>query len=124
LPSTRTVQRTPAGSAKASYEFESVEPAIEAAFGGPITDTLGIRVSAKYDHMDGFITNNAQPQTYSNPFALEGLGAYIPGLPTTFTVLGAPDRHTPRNQDILGRVVLDWKPVDDFTATLHIMADS
>jgi iron complex outermembrane recepter protein len=110
------------GTATASYEFESVEPAIEAAFGGPITDTLGIRVAMRYDHMDGYIANNAQPATYGNPFFAAGLGAFIPGLPATFSVLGAPSRHTPNNQDLLGRVVLEWKPVDSFSASLHFMA--
>lgn len=61
--------------------------ALEAAIGGPITDTLGIRVAAKYDKSDGFLEDIIDGE-----------------LAGFYKSLG-------------GRVMLEWAPTDDFTAT-------
>lgn len=55
--------------------------------GGPITDTLGIRVAGKYDSSDGFLRN-----------VIDG-------------------SRGPNYENIGGRVVLQWAPTADFTAT-------
>lgn len=61
--------------------------ALEGAAGGPITDTLGIRVAAKYDKSDGFLKDivNDQPVGFYESYG--------------------------------GRVMLEWSPVENFTAT-------
>jgi iron complex outermembrane recepter protein len=61
--------------------------AVEGAIGGPITDTLGIRVAGRYDIMTGFLTDY-------------------------FT-----KRKFPRQESKTGRVTLQWTPNDQFQAT-------
>jgi len=55
--------------------------------GGPITDTLGIRVAGKDSHSDGFMKN-----------AITG-------------------KMLPRYNELGGRVTLQWKPLDNLTVT-------
>jgi hypothetical protein len=97
------------------------ETNIEGAVGGPITDTLKVRVSAKLDQMTGYLTNTAEPRTFLNPLAATGLGAVIPDLPATVSVEGAPRRFGPDNKTLFGRVVLDWKPTETFPAAIHAL---
>lgn len=40
-----------------SYEFEHEEVIIEGAVGGPISDTLRVRVAGRYESMDGWVKN-------------------------------------------------------------------
>jgi iron complex outermembrane recepter protein len=105
----------------AGYEFNAQEFSIDAAFGGPITDTLKIRVSGKFDEMQGYLTNSAQSGTFANPLVGFGLGAVVPNLPATFSVTSSPRRKGPNDRAEAGRVVLDWQPTDDFSAALHVM---
>jgi len=61
---------------------------IEAAAGGPITDTFGIRVAGKWDRMDGYLTD-------------------------VFT-----GDNFPAGRDLAGRVIMQWAPTDQFEATM------
>jgi len=63
---------------------------VEAAIGGPITDTLGIRVAAKYDTSDGFLKDIVDDQL---------VGFY---------------------KSMGGRVMLEWNPTDNFRATAKL----
>lgn len=62
---------------------------IEAASGGPITDTLGIRVAGKYHQTDGHLINMVTRSAF------------------------------PRTESYAGRVTLQWTPNEDFEATLQ-----
>ncbi len=45
------------GYAQAGYEFETDKQFYEAAAGGPVTDTLGLRAVARYSDQDGWLKN-------------------------------------------------------------------
>jgi len=75
------------GFASAGYEFVAKERYVEAAVGGPLTSTLGIRVAVRYDGIDGWIRNVAKPIT-NNP--IQPLYP-TPGATTNKT---APDQDT------------------------------
>ncbi len=64
----------------------------EAAIGGPITDTLGIRVATKYETTEGFMRDVVSGQKIGD---YENLG---------------------------GRVILQWTPTDNFEARLKFEA--
>jgi outer membrane receptor protein involved in Fe transport len=63
---------------------------IEGAIGGPITDTIGIRVAARYDTIEGWLTDYWT------------------------------ERRFPFRESALGRVTLQWTPNDRFQATAKI----
>jgi outer membrane receptor protein involved in Fe transport len=54
---TRRPGDTLEGYAKASYETERDEPAIEVGVGGPLTDTVGFRLVGRYSDLDGWMDN-------------------------------------------------------------------
>lgn len=60
---------------------------VEGGIGGPLTETLGIRVAGKRDRFDGYMTDIVTGQRY------------------------------PRREDTVGRIILQWAPVDRFEAT-------
>ena len=62
---------------------------IEAGVGGPITDTLGIRVAGKYHQTDGHLINVVTRSAF------------------------------PRTESYSGRVTFEWTPSEDFDATLQ-----
>jgi len=61
---------------------------VEAAAGGPITDTFGIRVAGKWDTMDGFLKDIITGEIF------------------------------PHRRDWAGRIITQWTPNDQFQATL------
>lgn len=63
---------------------------IEGAFGGPITDTLGIRVAAKHYSFDGFLNDFLTGEDF-------------------------PERET-----TAGRATLHWAPTEQFSSTLKV----
>lgn len=60
---------------------------VEGGIGGPITDTLGIRVAGKWDRMEGYLTDIVTGEKF------------------------------PEGRDYAGRVILQWTPTDNFEAT-------
>jgi len=60
---------------------------LEGGIGGPLTDTLGIRVAGKYDDFDGFLTDVITGDTF------------------------------PERRDVAGRLTLQWAPTESFRAT-------
>lgn len=96
------------GYVRAGYEFVARERYVEAAVGGPITDTLGVRLAARGSKMDGYLINNAKAMPwFFNP---------------AFTNPGAPNRRQPRTEDISGRLTAVWQPSSDFSMTLKVVA--
>lgn len=75
---------------RAAYEAEAREIRNELIVSGPITDTLGVRVAALYDHFGGFFKNKATPNLAtgalplskrlgkSDSFAIRGTLLYKP----------------------------------------------
>ena len=95
------------GYARAGYEFKARERFVEAAAGGPLSDTLGARLALRASKMDGWIRNQAQAGP--NPF-----NAAAPVNP-------GHDR-IPGSKEVLGRLTLVWKPSDDFDANFKLFA--
>lgn len=100
------------GFARAGYEFVANERYAEGAIGGPITDTLKIRVAGRYAAMRGYIHNDAQPQAYpASP-------AFAPWASTGATLPGARDRWGPKTQDIGLRMTTIWEPAGNLSVKL------
>ncbi|MEE4316243.1 MAG: TonB-dependent receptor [Erythrobacter sp.] len=78
---------------RASYEFEEKGYLVNGYISGPITDTLGIRVAAQFNDIDEF--QLMQPNT---PAVNQERGL----------------------TDFIGRVTLDWNPLDRFRANLKL----
>jgi len=95
------------GYVRGGYEFVADERFVEAAVGGPVTDTLGVRVAVRGAKMDGWVRNRAQ----AGP---------NPGDPAAPLNLGRS--RFPGNKELLGRITLAWSPTPDFDMNLKIFA--
>lgn len=95
------------GYVRAGYEIEARERYLEAAVGGPITDTLKGRIAIRGSKMRGWLINTAVPVN-PNPF----FGGATPGA--THKGNGG--------EDLLGRITLVYQPTDNFTASLKVSA--
>lgn len=95
---------------RAGYEFNADERYVEGAVSGPITSTLGFRVALRAQKMDGYLKNVAGPLV-------------LPSDPD-FIRPGAGDRRSPKNREFVGRGTLEWRPTDNFDATLKIFGSS
>jgi outer membrane receptor protein involved in Fe transport len=97
------------GYVQAGYEFNAKEKMIEGAYGGPVNDKFGIRVALRFSDMKGYLKNVSGPA--ANPFE--------PNLPLP----GAGERNavTPSDQNLVGRITMQFDPSDRFTATLRIL---
>ncbi|HHX82710.1 MAG TPA: TonB-dependent receptor, partial [Pseudomonadaceae bacterium] len=84
----------------ASYESEAKEKVGEFAISGPITDTLGLRLAAKFSDADGFFDNDA-------------IGDGITSFMSKY------DRSPHQEQTIVRGTAL-WEPDDRFTARLKL----
>lgn len=80
---------------KASYEFEEEGYTVGGYISGPVTDTLGIRVAGQYQNIDKFVELEA-------------------GTPSVFADSGKG------LENFVGRVTLQWDPVDNFRANLKL----
>lgn len=88
---TRTPTETWQNSLTAYYDPEFDGKKFTGVVSGPLSDTVGIRIAAKYYDVDGYLDNS---------------------LP------GAPDPYA--REEYLIRGTLQWSPTDDFTATLKV----
>jgi iron complex outermembrane recepter protein len=79
--------------AKGSYEFEEDGYTIGGYISGPISETLGIRVAAQYQDLNKYV--QIEPQ------------------------VAVRDRNKGLT-NLIGRLTLQWDPVDNFTANLKI----
>ncbi len=84
------------------YELTADEIRTEAAIGGPVTDSLGVRIAGYYDHMEGY---------FRNPLPTN----YAPGV-----VFGPPSRRSPNREEWGGRATIAFNPVDNFSAVLKM----
>lgn len=96
------------GYARAGYEFKAHERYIEGAIGGPISDTLGIRVAGRASKMDGYIVNSAPART--NP------------IEPNFALRGGNLRQ-PAGDSYAGRLTMTWKPTDSFDLTAKLFGN-
>ena len=78
---------------KASYEFEENGRVFGGYISGPISDTLGVRLAARYTDIDDYVK-------------LE------PGTPAINRTRGL--------REFVGRATLQWDPADNFTANLKL----
>lgn len=78
---------------KASYEFEEKGKVFSGHVSGPLTDTLGIRVAAQYTDVDRYQRLQVGTPAVNNPRRLK---------------------------DFVGRLTLDWQPIDTFRANLKV----
>ncbi|RYD88470.1 MAG: TonB-dependent receptor, partial [Sphingomonadales bacterium] len=96
------------GYIRAGYEFEARERYVEAAIGGPVSDTLGVRLAVRGTEMDGWLNNTAPPK--ANPFQ--------PAYPLP----GAWSKRIPDKKNLLGRLTVQWNPTDKLDFTLKAFA--
>ncbi|MCP5400042.1 MAG: TonB-dependent receptor [Sphingomonas sp.] len=73
------------------YEFEFEGKEIEAAVGGPLTDTLGIRLAGRYAKTDGWVTNIIDDSTSpsSESYAFRATVAWSPTETVDVTYKGS-----------------------------------
>ncbi|SFP84363.1 Outer membrane receptor proteins, mostly Fe transport [Sphingomonas rubra] len=98
---------------RVGYEFVADEATSEGYIAGPITDTIGARVAVRVRNSEGWLYNNARPA--ANPFFPAALPAATGRLP------GPPGRRV-GDDEAMGRVTLEWRPDDAFTATAKVFA--
>jgi len=89
---------------KAGNEFEASERSAEAVWSGPITDSVGVRLAARYSQSQGYVDNLAAPTTDA------ANGSTVP----------APDKNWPHDQQGLARVTLSYAPSERFDARLKL----
>lgn len=94
-----------------TYEFVGDEATVESYISGPITPTLGGRIALRYRHLDGWMRNDARP--LANPF-------YVPTLPAGVAQLPGASRSRIGDEDLLGRLSLEFIPSDTFTASFKL----
>ncbi|MBS7669560.1 TonB-dependent receptor [Croceicoccus gelatinilyticus] len=103
------------GSIKAGYEFKANQYQLEGIISGPITDTLGIRLAARYSDMDGgYYDNVSTPQNYTTVDTAQGFG-------DVETLVSLPiEGPMPQQEEFLARATLKWEPTSDLTNTLKV----
>jgi outer membrane receptor protein involved in Fe transport len=98
---------------RTGYEFNAHEATVEGAVSGPLTDTLRARIAFLANDMRGW--NHNDVRSVPNPFAtVPGQVAILPGRPWKYNSY----------KSIAGRATLDWKPIDDFKATLRLFGSA
>lgn len=101
---------------KAGYEIESKTTQVEAVASGPITDTLGVRVSIRGSDMaGGYYRNEASDITYTTLDVATGV--------STPHIASPASSDAPGEHELLARGTLKWTPSDQLTATLKLSSD-
>lgn len=95
---------------KAGYEFVADERYAEGYVSGPISDTLGARMAVRYAKMDGWLYNNATD------------GANLGD--TAFPQRRGNGERAVSSETLTGRLTLEWKPTDRFTAELKVLGNT
>lgn len=98
------------GYARAGFEFNAREKYTEGAISGPITSTLGIRVAGRYSGMEGY-------ERVSGLVVPPVTDPLFPNTPVDH------DR-SPKRHEMIGRLTLEWKPTDTFSAVLKVLGAS
>ena len=97
------------GYARAGFELVARERYVEGAIGGPVADTLKVRLAGRYAAMRGYIHNDAQAQPYPAD------AVFAPWVNAGATLPGAADRWGPKTRDIGFRLTAVWAPVSGLT---------
>ena len=97
------------GYVRPGYEFTARQASVEAAIGGPITETLGARLAIYASTSDGYFKNTSPG--IANPYGPAG-DPFIPAAPSR---LGA-------EQKLAGRLTLKYDPGNGFDAQLKLLA--
>jgi iron complex outermembrane receptor protein len=87
--------------ARAGYEDEAEEKEIDFILSGPVTDTLKLRLAARYSEQEGYFRNEAQ------------------GLPQLGGLTPAFKNYAPVEESTIRGTVL-WEPTDSFSARLKL----
>jgi len=100
------------GYLRVGYEARRDRPYSDGAVSFPISSTLSGRIAFQASQGIGFNTNVAQPYAVPAGSTNYPVGTILPG---------ALAKHE-TDKDIAGRLTLKWKPSDQFTATLKLLA--
>lgn len=95
------------------YEFVGDEGSIEGYISGPITDTLRARLAVKYRHMTGWLYNDAR--SIADPF-------YTAAQPPEAAVIPDPAKGRVGDEDLLGRLTVQFEPTENFAMTFKAFA--
>ena len=103
------------GHVKAGYEFKAEQYVFEGAVGGPITDTLGIRLAVRYSDMDGgYYRNESVNRSYTTVDTAAGFG-------NPETLISTPvESPMPQQEVFLARGTLEFEPTSDLTMTVKV----
>lgn len=102
---------------KGGYEFKSQQYRVEGFASLPLSDTLGLRIAARYTKMDGgYYRNVSTPVNYTEVDSASLLAGGN-GSPTSHVAQPAA-RKAPGEEEFLTRGTLKWEPTDRLTVTL------
>lgn len=112
-----TIGNEAEGFVRASYEFVSEDPVIEAGLSFPLGDRLAMRIAGRYQDMDGgWLDNSAQAIDNSLPDGAVGITQYSTALP----VRGPSHDKYPGQEQTVVRWTTVWQPTDSFDAKLKL----
>ena len=105
------------GFVRASYEFVSEDPVLEAGLSFPVSDTIAMRIAGRYQDMQGgWLDNSAQAIDNNLPDGAIGLTQYSTLLP----VRGPSYDKYPGQEQTVVRWTTVWQPTDNFEAKLKL----
>lgn len=105
------------GFVRASYEFITEDPVIEAAYSFPVGDTLAMRFAGRFQDMQGgWLKNSAAVVDNSVAEPVAGLPQYFEDVP----VRGPSMKEYPGQEQTVIRWTTVWQPRDNFNAELKV----
>ena len=105
------------GFVRASYEFVSEDPVLEAGISFPVGDTLAMRIAGRFQDMNGgWLDNSAQVIDNNLPDGAVGITQYSTPLP----VRGPSYDKYPGQEQTVVRWTTVWEPTDNFEAKLKV----
>lgn len=105
------------GFLRASYEFVSEDPVIEAGISFPVSDTMAMRVAGRFQDMNGgWLDNSAEAIDNSLGEGVLGLTQYSTPQPLRGPSM---DKYPGQEQTVL-RWTTVWQPTDNFEAKLKL----
>ena len=105
------------GMLKGGYEFKANQHSVEGFVSGPLTDTLGIRLAAKYSKMEGgYYRNVSTNMNYTTVDIATGGDSE--------TLISTPvESPMPQQKELLARLTLKWEPTSGITDTFKVTRD-
>jgi iron complex outermembrane receptor protein len=102
---------------RVGYDFATQNPQGELVLSGPVTETLGLRLTVwGQDMLGGYVRNDAPPGTYTTTDAAT--------LASTVHYVPAPsNRNLPAESTALGRLTATYRPGEVVTITLKASAE-